>query len=1169
MLGRLLSCLVFDRLVNHSLISLFDVADQQFTDDDGRIIDIDHRSVEQHIDWHFRISRRHQVLWLQYVTNQDSIILQSRSVVTDEKWLGQQATLSGSIDEVLQQWLQANRLPPVPPIVRFDAAAALATANALLAAQQMSQPIALAADQGPLQTAYLRVLSQLFPAQSVAIHEAIVKYEPQHPVAQRNHLAGLLAVGIDTDRARHQMLDVVAVAPMYAKARLSVWGDSFGVDNYQQKRGLYHQGIAVSLAPADGFANHNFSVLLAEQARYEESYRWADRASIAVPGFGAAHLDCIRRLRQLGKPAQAMAEAAYRCSELQEQSPPASAEVLVQAQFLHALTYLDVGRRLEAIETANRAIQLAAPNAKLHSAFSGAAQRVAQWQTTPSTLAQCDSWDAHYRGDPGRSLRSMRQCQWRDEGDATIVINALTALGRDDEAALAFCQFEGTHSNSVLGDGRARLAAAKALLMVGELGPALEQMQIVQLRRNASRFEGEINRLLRLAACHPSAAWEQVVVRLFEKGAVTLARNAARDLADFVPKFHTSAVDKLVGERQPFTMDPTWIAELVAELGIDDLEAQRISARLHRPVGSTLRDADALTQEWWNVLVPAAKDRKTHTSGAVLAFGIALANYFSLCSGHATPLCGAYRHIATDALQLIRRARYELDGKAIRALLQLVERLAATSEWLFDTWLLRIERTLDLEAEQGTHLDRLTWGLPTVRRLIRGDERSGWELRLAMDLGEDETQFMAASSMFERCARSQEGGVAYLAWSIAAQRCAASSVYLDVHWLAAFANPVGVADPWLSIARAQLDSGLHKLALDACYRGVAALNEQDQPHRLASLARLEAAWDAAAIDIPFEQDEAQGHLQQLLAIDDQPEALLTMQWLAALETGKVEPSADFAAYLCKQGLGTQALARLGLLGSTAARTVALELRDSKHHERAFTMMRYASRRFTTGEDWMLYAEMAATVSQDTICADCCRQAVSMGNTLSAAQLALFVASLFRCGEHGAAQREANRLLGATQEASLRELATQTLQRIQAATEGESTAPTARVALETAAALAYEQIENGSFTDAATGLGSLDWGIFRAALAACMYRGADASNALSNRALDAAVMALARTEGVTDIHAALVRITALQLRDHIFLQTEPPPPIAKAVPEAEFLVRYKECVAIANHSVGGA
>src|SRR5262249_49169092 len=157
-------------------------------------------------------------------------------------------------------------------------------------------------------------------------------------------------------------------------------------------------------------------------------------------------------------------------------------------------------------------------------------------------------------------------------------------------------------------------------------------------------------------------------------------------------------------------------------------------------------------------------------------------------------------HIATEALHLVRRSRYQIEPGAIRALLALVERLGAAPEWLLDMWLLRIERALDLEAEHGAYLDNFLAGLPIVSRLVRGDERIGWETRLAHDLAVDLSQYEPAARLFERCARAIEGGTLPLAWSAAAGRSAPAQANLDVHWIAALANPTGVAAPWLSVA---------------------------------------------------------------------------------------------------------------------------------------------------------------------------------------------------------------------------------------------------------------------------------------------------------------------------------------------------------------------------------
>src|SRR6185369_10363210 len=120
--------------------------------------------------------------------------------------------------------------------------------------------------------------------------------------------------------------------------------------------------------------------------------------------------------------------------------------------------------------------------------------------------------------------------------------------------------------------------------------------------------------------------------------------------------------------------------------------------------------------EWWAALVPPARDRDAHAAGAMLALGLALAHYLVAASGPPSPVAGAYRHIATEALHLVRRARYQIDPGAISGLLRMVDWLGAAPEWLLDTWLLRIERALDLEAEHGSYLEGIIADMPTVQR---------------------------------------------------------------------------------------------------------------------------------------------------------------------------------------------------------------------------------------------------------------------------------------------------------------------------------------------------------------------------------------------------------------------------------------------------------------------
>src|SRR5207302_648024 len=203
------------------------------------------------------------------------------------------------------------------------------------------------------------------------------------------------------------------------------------------------------------------------------SYRWADRATVSAPDFGAAHLDCVRRLRQVGRPGQAFAEAQYRCRE-----------ILDRAQ---------------------------------------------------SGKLAANDWQAPHHA-------------------ALLIAFAHLDVGR-------------------IGEAKARLAAARALVLAGDLDEALDQIQIVQLRRSQSRLEGEINRVLRLAATRSAGEWDKIVERRLERGAFRLARMAARDLCDFVPGTDSPVMKRALGDRKRLAVEARWIADLAIALPAADAHA--------------------------------------------------------------------------------------------------------------------------------------------------------------------------------------------------------------------------------------------------------------------------------------------------------------------------------------------------------------------------------------------------------------------------------------------------------------------------------------------------------------------------------------------------------------------------------------------------------------------
>ena len=241
---------------------------------------------------------------------------------TVEAWgSSPELALSQQLGQCLAQWLSARRLPQVGALSDFTLEDVRVAADRLLQAERQIAQGSELDERDPRDDAVPRGSAcrscACSPSSSRdearSLDPVILKLDPTHPVARRNrYVTGLLAGEVD----RRAILPLVDEAPMYAKPHLSIWGEPFAAERPLENMGVRHQGIAASLMPANPYACHNYSLQLAEAGRREESYRWADRATVAAPQFGAAHLDCVRRLRQVGRPGQAFAEAQYRCREL-------------------------------------------------------------------------------------------------------------------------------------------------------------------------------------------------------------------------------------------------------------------------------------------------------------------------------------------------------------------------------------------------------------------------------------------------------------------------------------------------------------------------------------------------------------------------------------------------------------------------------------------------------------------------------------------------------------------------------------------------------------------------------------------------------------------------------------------------------------------------------------
>lgn len=1199
---RLLSVVVFDHFLRHPNISLGD-EDDRIVDADGVALDIDHPRIEESIDALFRIARRNEALWFEISGggHAHTVVLRSRvpNGIVDVWDAAADLSLSGQLSQCLAKWLTARRLPSVAPLSEFsfddmrNAADRLARASTMLSLRDdyTQVPPQLLASLPRLASPYLRVLAELSGGAAHTVEAKILEIEPGHPVVRRKaYVRGLTQGSVD----RRDILPLVAEAPMYAKPHLSIWGEAFAADRPLENMGVRHQGIAAQLLPANPFACHNYSLQLAEVGRREESYRWADRATVAGPDFSAAHLDCVRRMRHVGRPAQAFAEAQYRCREILDHAATATLptndwQAPHHAALLIAFAHLDIGRLAEAIELADKAMAELATDDATREAFAWAFRRIADWKRDTGVFARAYACEAYHRGDPGRALVGLGHTRIGDEEDAMMAIDALLTIGREDEAEIAVYHAAGLDGHGVLGDGKARLAAARALITAGRLDEALEHIQIVQLRRGQGRHEAEINRLFRLAAIHPGAAWDRVIARRWELGARTLAQLAARDLADFVPGMDTQNVRRVLGDSAEIAFDPRWISELIAALPAAQATAPAIVHRLTRPADDSLAAADRLAEDWWTVLVAPTTDRGAHAATAVLAFGVAFARYMTEASHVLSPIAGAYRHIATEALHLVRQSRYHIDATSFRALLSLVEQLSAAPDWMLDMWLLRIERAFDAEAEYGAHLDNLVVGLPSVARHLRGDDRIGWETRAAHDLAADPSQYDAAAKWFERSTRAVETGALALAWSVAAARAQPEHAHLDIHWLAATANPNGVAAPWLSLAAGLLISGHSSEGFAVACRGMIAATANE---RAQAVQDLSEPWRLAGVATPIDGDRAFEVGLAAASEGSHDLAVQHLRWAAAMEPTNAKRAHHLAVLHLRGG---QYLEAVNVLAAhergNAPRVAGRLLVDAGQFRDALPMLRYASRWSATAEDFALLVTTAHRAGNHAIAAAAGKRALRMTSLAPEVSMAL-ATSLYHVGAFAECEEMAQRLLelataptpvyvvarlamaraligqhrygealAHAQEASAldpSEDAANDLIDVMGCIVAQRTPPIEASSETSPDRQAFANLEAGNFDSIAREITNPSWPIARAALAACDFR-SEIENAIpvSPRALEAAIAVLGRSRGSTQHDAVLARIQAMRIRENAYIQIDPPPPLGQRYTPEEFDREFRD------------
>ena len=416
---------------------------------------------------------------------------------------------------------------------------------------------------------------------------------------------------------------------------------------------------------------------------------------------------------------------------------------------------------------------------------------------------------------------------------------------------------------------------------------------------------------------------------------------------------------------------------------------------------------------------------------------------------------------------------------------------------------------------------------------------------------------------------------------------AASSTFLDVHWLAAMGNPA-VAVPWVHLARGLLLAGR---TADGFTAAIHAFTVATALERAGLLAQLRDAWETAGVATPID-GEAAYTLGLAAASEGRLEAAVdALRWAVATEPGNGKRAHSLAVGLARLGRGSEALRVLAPHErGDAARLVGRALAEAGRDHDAIPFLRYASRRFRTVDDWGHFALVASRATDESMVVEAGRAAVALG-TQDMHVLAALAKALYRTGEFVECKAIASRLIA---DAEDRELRITGLHAMARALGGQGrhvdAHPYARAAAElgpsgeVAAELidtmdrlvaqqdppvrantehsmvrqAFAELEAGRFDALTSAVASPSWGIARVALAAREFRGDDESGMLvASAALDAAVEVLQRSVGATTVDAVLARIRALEIRDNAFIQIDPPPPLGARSSQAEMERAFRE------------
>lgn len=1232
--GLLLWVACIEACQRHPGLAIYDAESTPLVSQDGHFTPHHARPGATPIDSFYGPTRRDELAWLELALPRASAV-RLHTLARDGKHetfdaLGR--NVGEQIHQVLERWLTARGLGPLPrrfeaaevadllAVVRViapvlseqarasvqledlawtmtaDAGAPERSADTRGDAERDADPTAPpgATPQPMLATRKLaRTLASRLPAVlkapalrllELALHEdiadLILAADPDQPQALFHAFCAGPAHGRDYALLRR----VIASAPCWARP----YGELFDRDRREpaapgqapptELETVAGAGIAAMCRPGNAGVLETAADRLDDNGRVDEGIRLLERAALLL-GSSGPHISLVSLYRRTDRPGAWLAQA-HRSGTLHgcpmDPALPWYPDQ-IQIDLLVADALLEVGRLDEAIALRANRLEGREASWPRHSRL------LTRWRKDPQAVARCYAREGFLRGDPARAVFGYGRVEPEDAVDVATLLDALVAMGREDEVALAWSQFG---LGKLVTAPVARLAAARGLLAAGEWRRGIEELWRVELTQPGRDDQVAIARSGLLVSCAPLDILEAALGERVAIGAHTLARRMARDIADFVPDAaKSSIVLRALGKTTPIDFDPAWLSGFAADTpsrrAIDALFAEHAGpGDAAEPV---LKRADRLVNRWLEVVFAEAAedDAPALAQAAAYAAAQALGRYLAATTAPPSPLAGAYRTVAAEALALVWRHRHALGDREARAVLGVLDPvLRRVDRWVGSLWLGTVERSCAIDERANGDVAGFAREHATVAARILGPEETAVLSASVARLHRDRPDGWASAVAAQAGRLASHTGYAGAdEWADAvAVQLAAREIEIDdavdVLHTACYLTEGLSAGPAVHAARVLLAAGRAPAAFAVLCAGLGAAEDAWRGAQLASLAE---PWKRAGLDVPLAFDQVAAQMFEALQKGEPARAEKLGRLAVAIAPHNAEAHRNLGIALAQQVKIPEALHHL-MRGTADQATQILcgLLYQSGQLPSAMAVLDYASRWYVRADQWLTYGGIAYAVMDNPRTVRAYAQAYQLDpDAYDASQLNAYAGVLDEVGDHATCELIANHLLRIAGDdlmwktSAWSHLACAALgqgkfaQAIQLAQQAVDQNPLPDNAAGFAATLAratartqaapvvlpppgkprepvFHLLEAGDFA-AAAAVADPSWRVRRAALTAARYRFASENDVdVTPRARAAATAVLAETAGLVDREAMIARGLALEIREQAYFARDPVP-----------------------------